>query len=179
MKAEDNMDKRSRPKGTARRPARGAKGAMGRGKIILLVDDDADWRLLVRDVLAQSEIAAQVPLEVHEAADGEAALQYLFSKGGRSDPQLPDLIYLDCEMPRLDGVTMLEAIRRDPRLRHIPTVMLTGLADETEMRRASECGASAYIVKPSDVAELARVLQASAGYWLRNPGAHGSMGQAA
>jgi CheY-like chemotaxis protein len=173
------MDKRSRKKGTARRPARGARGAMGRGKIILLVDDDADWRLLVRDVLAQSEIAAQVRLEVHEAPDGEAALQYLFRQGGRSGPALPDLIYLDCEMPRLDGVTLLEVIRRDPRLRHIPTIMLTGVADEAEMRRASERGASAYIVKPPEASELARVLQASAGYWLRKPDTNGSMGQAA
>src|SRR5688500_16614317 len=174
------MDKKSRPKGTVRRPARGRKPPRQPGKIVLLVDDDADWRLLVRDVLAQSEIASQFQLQVHEAADGEAALHYLFRQDGRSELPLPDLIYLDCEMPRLDGVTMLNIIRHDPRLRNIPIVMLTGVADEAEMRRATECGASAYIVKPPDLAELARVLHASADYWLRSrAGDAGTIGQAA
>jgi CheY-like chemotaxis protein len=141
--------------------------------VVLLVDDDPDWRMLVRDALTQSDVAAHCPLDIHEVGDGEAALQYLFQLGRTSGNPLPSLIYLDCEMPRLDGVTMLSIIRRDPRLSRIPTVMLTGVADETEMRRASECGASAYIVKPPDVAELARVIAASAGYWLGLPGAPG------
>ncbi len=104
-----------------------------------------------------------------DVPDGEAALQYLFADGDASRP-LPALIYLDCEMPRLDGVTLLTIIRRDPRLRAIPTVMLTGVADEAEMRRATDYGASAYIVKPADAAELVRVIAASAAHWLRSYG---------
>src|SRR5688500_1068625 len=174
------MDKKSRPQRTARRPARGRKPPRLPGKIVLLVDDDADWRLLVRDVLAQSEIASQLQLQVHEAADGEAALQYLFRQDGRSELPLPDLIYLDCEMPRLDGVTMLNIIRHDPRLRNIPIVMLTGVADEAEMGRTADCGASAYVVVCAVVAEPARVLHASSGYWLRSRAQDaGPIGQAA
>ena len=71
---------------------------------------------------------------------------------------------------QLDGVTLLTIIRRDPRLRAIPTVMLTGVADEAEMRRATDFGASAYIVKPADAAELVRVIAASAAHWLRSYG---------
>ena len=138
-------------------------------KVVLLVDDDPDWRLLVRDALAQSELAASVPIEIHDVPDGEAALQYLFADGDATRP-LPALIYLDCEMPRLDGVTLLTIIRRDPRLRAIPTVMLTGVADEAEMRRATDYGASAYIVKPADASELVRVIAASAAHWLRSYG---------
>ncbi len=133
--------------------------------VVLLVDDDPDWRLLVRDILAHCELAGPGP-DVHEVGDGEAALQYLFSCDTSAGQLLPALIYLDCEMPRLDGLTMLKVIRRDPRLQHIPVVMLTGVGDEAEIRRAADAGASAYIVKPSAAEDLRRVINASASFWL-------------
>ena len=163
------MDHQRLTKGPAARPQRKAAPRRGQAKVVLLVDDDADWRLLVRDALTQAHTAAQGELEIHELGDGEEALQFLFRNEQRSSAPLPSLIYLDCEMPRVDGLTMLTAIRRDERLRDIPTIMLSGLADEGQMRRAYECGASAYIVKPCNAVELSRVVAASSAYWLRLP----------
>jgi len=132
---------------------------------VLLVDDDADWRMLVRDALAQCDLGRNVRLEMHEVTDGEAAMQFL-QQGKRAGSLLPSLIYLDCEMPRMDGLRLLELLRQDERLRHIPAVMLSGLADEAHMRRACDSGASAYIVKPVEASELTRVVTASARHWL-------------
>lgn len=138
-------------------------------RVVLLVDDDADWRMLVRDALEQSQIAAESPLEIHEASDGEAALQFLRRQGDHAQAPRPHLVYLDGDMPRLDGLATLLEMRRDPRLQAVPTIMLTGVSDEASMRLAVRLGANAYIVKPSDAADLAHAISASAGHWLRLP----------
>lgn len=137
-------------------------------RVVLLVDDDADWRMLVRDALAQSDVAQEMPLEVYEAEDGHVALRFLMREGEFAHAPQPNLMYLDCEMPRVDGITVLTAVRSDPRLRDVPAIMLTGITDEACMRRASEGGAVAYIIKPARLEDLRRAIDASAGYWLRS-----------
>lgn len=138
-------------------------------RVVLLVDDDADWRMLVRDALAESDVAQEMPLEVYEAEDGHVALKFLMREGEFAQAPQPNLMYLDCEMPRVDGITVLTAVRSDPRLRDVPAIMLTGITDEACMRRASEGGAVAYIIKPARLEDLRRAIDASAGYWLRTP----------
>lgn len=133
-------------------------------RLVLVADDDADWRLLVRDVLANSDLPS---LRVLEAADGLEALRILMRQDEHARTPPPDLVYLDCEMPRLGGMEVLESLRACPRLRAIPIVMLTGVNDEARMRRACELGAAAYIVKPPTIEELRRLIAPSAGYWLR------------
>jgi two-component system chemotaxis response regulator CheY len=136
-----------------------------RARVVLLADDDADWRLLVKDALLQSHIPGAGPLKICEAGDGAAALRHLMCQG--DDASLPpDLVYLDFEMPEMDGISVLEAVRNVPRLRKIPIVMLTGVLDESSVRRACDLGAAAYIPKPANLDDLKRVISASAGYWL-------------
>jgi two-component system response regulator len=83
-----------------------------------------------------------------------------------SDFPRPGLIYLDLEMPGMNGQETLKAIKADPDLRDIPVVMMTGVADENEMKRAAANGANSYTLKPANVEQFIQTVLASTSYWL-------------
>ena len=142
----------------ARKNAINSTPAPAAARVVLIADDDPDWRLLVRDALA-GELGA---VDVHEAEDGHVALQFLMREGPHSEAPPVDLLYLDYEMPRVDGFTLLKLMRQSPRLRHVPVIMLTGVSDEASVRRAFDLGANGWIAKPSNLPDLKRALIASA-----------------
>src|SRR5882757_3745648 len=96
--------------------------------IVLLVDDDPDCRMLIRDAIDECKVA----IAVHEACNGMEALEFLKRRGKHANAPRPGLIYLDLEMPGMDGQATLKAIKADPDLRDIPVVMMTGVCDEAE-----------------------------------------------
>src|SRR5437588_7452827 len=113
---------------------------------ILLVDDDEDCRMLVRDAIAECKVCNSVV----EAKNGPEALDFLRRSSTGADPSAPrpGLIYLDIEMPGMDGQTVLKQIKADPALCDIPVVMMTGVSDEQQMRAAAANGANSYTIKP-------------------------------
>ena len=129
---------------------------------ILLVDDDEDCRMLVRDAIAGCEVSNSVV----EAANGQEALEFL--RRSASDPAAPrpGLIYLGIEMPGMDGQSVLKQIKADPSLRDIPVVMMTGLSDEQQMQTAAANGANSYTLKPASAEQFLRTVLASTNYWL-------------
>ena len=132
------------------------------GITILLVDDDPDCRLLIRDAID----ACKVSNAVYEASNGFEALEFLKRRGKHAHAPRPGLIYLDLEMPGMDGQATLKAIKADPDLRHIPVVMMTGVCDEAEMKRAAANGANSYTIKPANVEQFLKTVLASTSYWL-------------
>ena len=110
------------------------------GARILLVDDNVDMRVYVRDLLAP-----HYALEL--AADGEEAL-------AAARRQRPDLILSDVMMPRLDGFSMLAAIRADAALSRVPVVLLTARAGEDSRIEGFDAGADDYLIKPFSAREL-------------------------
>ena len=129
---------------------------------VLVVDDDPDCRMLVRDAVEEAEGRRQGAVEVVEADCGEAALAYL--RDDRS-PR-PGLIYMDVEMPGIGGLAAVRQIKADEALRDIPIVVLSGLSDARAIRLASENGANSYTVKPADADRLLEAVLTSTDYWL-------------
>ncbi len=129
---------------------------------ILLVDDDPDCRMLIKDAIAD----CRVNNAVVECANGAEALALLRGEGKYAGTALPGLIYLDIEMPHLNGIQTLQQIKADERLRHIPVVMMTGVSDEEQMRKAAEFGANSYTLKPANAEQFLRTVLASTNYWL-------------
>lgn len=129
---------------------------------ILLVDDDIDCRMLVRDAISESKVSNRV----FEVSNGTEALDFLRRRGKWSNAPRPGLIYLDIEMPSMDGQTVLKAIKADPELRDIPVVMMTGVSDEKQMKMAAEAGANSYTIKPANAQEFLRTVVSSTNYWL-------------
>ena len=129
---------------------------------ILLVDDDVDCRMLIRDAIAQSKVSNRV----FEVCNGNAAMDFLHRRGQWALAPRPGLIFLDIEMPGMDGQAVLKAIKDDPDLRDIPVVMMTGLSDEEQMRMAAEFGANSYTIKPANAEQFLKTVVTSTNYWL-------------
>ena len=129
---------------------------------ILLVDDDADCRLLIRDAIAECKVSNQV----YEVSNGQEALDFLHRRGRFADVPRPGLVYLDIEMPGLDGQETLRQVRAVADFREIPIVMMTGVADEAQMKLAAANGANSYTIKPANAEQFLRTVLASTNYWL-------------
>ena len=129
---------------------------------ILLVDDDADCRMLIRDAIE----ACKVSNQVFEVRNGAEALDFLYARGNHTGAIRPGLIFLDIEMPAMDGQETLKRIRNDERFREIPIVMMTGVADERQMEQAAANGANSYTIKPANAEQFLRTVLASTNYWL-------------
>ncbi len=101
---------------------------------VLLVEDDAALAQMYRVKLERDGYTVQV------AGDGEEALKVL-GEG------LPDLIFLDVRLPRMDGLTFLEAIRADGRTKNVPVVIVSNYSEEELVSRGLELGALEYLIK--------------------------------
>lgn len=100
--------------------------------------------------------------------DGQEAVEYLSGKGGYSDRllhPLPSLIVLDLKMPKMTGFDVLAWLGSQPRLQHIPAVILSSSSYPQDMRQATLLGARDYYVKPHSLAELVELLQAATTRW--------------
>src|SRR5581483_6788807 len=121
---------------------------------ILIVDDDPDCRMLVRDSIE----GARIMNDVYEVENGQQALDFLNQRNGYEDVSLPGLIYLDINMPGIDGLELLKQIKSDERFNHIPVVMMTSLDDDREKKLAAQYGANSYTIKPSRPEQFVRTV---------------------
>jgi CheY-like chemotaxis protein len=129
---------------------------------ILLVDDDPDCRMLIRDAITDSKVTNSIV----EVGNGKEAMAFLLREGQWANAPRPGLIYLDIEMPGMNGIEALKLIKADAQLRDIPVVMMTGVSDEKQMRAAAEAGANSYTIKPANAEQFLRTVLASTSYWL-------------
>ncbi|KAI5913824.1 MAG: chemotaxis response regulator CheY [Proteobacteria bacterium] len=113
----------------------------------LVVDDFSTMRRIVRNLLKELGYA-----NVDEAEDGAVALQKL-----NAAPF--DFVVTDWNMPNMDGLTLLQTIRRTPQFKHLPVLMITAEAKKENIIAAAQSGASGYIVKPFTAATLAEKLE--------------------
>jgi two-component system response regulator len=135
-----------------------------KNRTILLVEDNPSDAALARRAFGKAGVDRLVTAE-----DGEDALDYLFSSGrhaGRA-PGQPDLILLDLNLPRVDGLSALRRLRADPRTRYIPVVVLTSSIELRDVADSYAAGANSYIRKPVEFERFARAADQIAGYWLR------------
>lgn len=132
---------------------------------ILLVEDDPDDLDLTMRALAESHVGNRI----HIARDGEEALDYLFCRGAHSarDPNCrPRLILLDLKLPKVDGLEVLEQVRRDPHTCSVPVVVLTSSKQEQDLARAYRLKANSYIQKPVDFDQFHDTVKRIGYYWL-------------
>jgi len=125
-------------------------------KILLVEDDDGHARLIERNLRKVSLIN---PIE--RVADGQEALDYLLNQGRFADSETfsrPQLILLDINLPRVDGIEVLERIKQDAHLRPLPVIMLTSTDTQAEIDRCYRAGASGYVAKPVNIGALGEKL---------------------
>jgi CheY-like chemotaxis protein len=132
--------------------------------IILLADDDADDRLLTRQALEENRLAN----DFRCVEDGEELVDYLFNRGkyqNQEEYPAPGLILLDQNMPRKDGREALREIKKDPRLRKIPVVVLTTSKADEDVCATYDLGVNSYISKPVTFESLVKIMKTLGQYW--------------
>jgi len=128
---------------------------------ILLVEDNPGDARLTREALALSKVRNRL----HHARDGEEAIAFLRREGAFEDAPEPDLILLDLNLPRRSGREVLEDVKMDERLKHIPVVVLTSSQAEEDIMRSYQLHANCFITKPVDLEQLNRVVQGIEQFW--------------
>ncbi|MFD7229303.1 response regulator [Streptomyces sp. NPDC059881] len=117
---------------------------------VLLVEDDPGDELMTREAFEDNRIGNTL----HVVRDGEEALDFLYRQGEHTGAPRPDLILLDLNLPKYDGRQVLERIKADADLTHIPVVVLTTSAAEEDILRSYQLHASAYVTKPVDLEQF-------------------------
>jgi CheY-like chemotaxis protein len=119
----------------------------GRPIDVLLVEDDAGDELITREAFEHNKIKNTL----HVARDGQEGLDFLYQRGAHRGAPRPDLILMDLNLPKYDGRQLLERIKTDPDLCHIPVVILTTSSAEEDILRSYKLHANAYVTKPVDL----------------------------
>ena len=127
----------------------------GRPIDVLLIEDDPGDILITREAFEHYKIHNTL----HVARDGQEGLDYLYQRGAHEGAQRPDLILLDLNLPKYDGRQLLEQIKSDPDLCHIPLVVLTTSAAEEDILRSYRLHANAYVTKPVGFNEFMEVIR--------------------
>lgn len=128
---------------------------------ILLVEDSPADIALTREVLAESRVLAD--LDVVE--DGQSALDYLAAAKAEETGRLPDLILLDLNLPKRNGLEVLADIKGDADLRRIPVVVLTTSDEEADVLESYDLHANSYITKPIDFQQFHGMIRAIEDFW--------------
>ena len=128
---------------------------------ILLVEDNEDDIVLEQEAIADAKLVNLMQV----VRDGEEALAYLRRQGEYQNARMPGLILLDINMPRKNGFEVLNEMKADPALMHIPVVMLTTSDSEADIVKSYAKGACSYITKPMDFDKFSDVIKQFALYW--------------
>jgi len=137
-----------------------------KGIPILLVDDDEDDILITRRAFERYE-----PKNIlYVVRDGDEALDFIYHRAKYEDKSIPTpgLIFLDINMPRMNGLEVLRRLKEDPEKRHIPVVILTTSRREQDKIEGYNLGVNSYIVKPVDFTKFMEAVSTINLYWSLN-----------
>lgn len=130
---------------------------------ILLVEDSPRDLELTLAALEKCQLANEIVI----ARDGAEAIDYLFARGpyeGRMAGD-PTVVLLDLKLPKVDGLEVLEMVKKDDSLRHVPIVMLTSSREEQDLVTSYELGVNAFVVKPVEFNEFFKAIQDLGVFW--------------
>ena len=134
-------------------------------KEILLVEDNPDDVELTRLAFEEANVANHLVV----VRDGAEALDYLFARGRyaeRNAAELPSIVLLDLNLPKLDGREVLQAIRAHPATRELPVIVLTTSAEPFDVEASYALGVNSYIQKPVDFEQFVWAVRQVGLYWL-------------
>jgi CheY-like chemotaxis protein len=134
----------------------------GRPIEILLVEDRTDDAETTMEALHDGRVRNRV----HWVKDGEEAMSFLRREGSFASVPVPDLILLDLNMPRKNGLEVLEEIKEHEFWKRIPVVMMTASEKEQDILSAYDRHANCYITKPVDIDKFIQAVRSVEDFWL-------------
>ena len=133
---------------------------MSRGTDFLYIEDNEDYIEFVKR--AMTRVKSDLSYDI--VTDGKGTLQYIDTK--QIPGEMPRLILLDINLPDVNGIDLLNRIRSNKSTRYTPVVMLSSSENSTDIRKAMDAGANAYLVKPVGLGPLTEQLQSVFSFWL-------------
>ncbi|MEP7106958.1 MAG: response regulator [Ferruginibacter sp.] len=133
-------------------------------EILLVEDNISDAELIIR-ALKKNNLANRL---LH-VSDGAEALDFIFAEGaytGRQIEQEPKVILLDLKMPKVNGIEVLQKIKKDDRTRKIPVVVLTSSKEDPDIKNCYGLGANSYVTKPVEFNAFQKAISDLGLYWL-------------
>ena len=135
---------------------------MNEARILLVEDNEADVDL-IRYTFKQNKINNELIV----IGDGEEAVEYLLKKGRYKDVLLPDIIILDINLPKKNGLEVLKEIKADEDARIVPVVILTTSSADRDILEAYKNYVNAYLVKPVEIEEFIKVISKMEEFMIR------------
>jgi CheY-like chemotaxis protein len=132
-----------------------------KSKRLLLVEDNLGDIRLTKEAIK----ASKVDFEMDVISDGELVLDFLNQKGNFSEAERPDLIMLDLNLPKKNGIEILREIKDSPSLRRIPVIAVTTSEADHDVTMAYDLHANAYILKPVDFDDFTKVIKLIDSFW--------------
>ena len=135
----------------------------GRPINVLLVEDDRGDELITREARGDNKTHKIL----YVAHDGQEGLDFLYRRAEFAEAPRPGLILLDLNLPKYDGRQLLERIKSDPHLCHIPVIVLTTSSAQEDILASYKLHANAYITKPVDVDKFMSAVREIDAFFLR------------
>jgi CheY-like chemotaxis protein len=131
--------------------------------LILMADDDEDDRMMTEKAMKKNRLANEIRFTI----DGDDLMDYLFCRNSYSDETAPtpDLILLDLNMPKKDGIEALKEIKSNKEFKKIPVIVLTTSSAEEDIIKSYELGVNSFITKPVTFEGLVKVVKEIDNYW--------------
>jgi len=129
-------------------------------EILLVEDNPGDVRLTL-EALKDGKVLNHLSV----VGDGVEAIAFLHQEGAYANAPSPDLILLDLNLPKKDGREVLQEIKDDESLKHIPVVVLTTSKADMDILRSYELHANCYITKPVDFEQFTKVIKSIEDFW--------------
>jgi CheY-like chemotaxis protein len=126
---------------------------------ILFIEDDTIESMKFNRVIK----TLGLPHQIHEAKNGEHALEFLKTKNNA-----PDIIILDLNMPKLNGLEFLAILKKDPTLKYLPAIILTTSCNSVDIKQCYKIGIAGYIIKPLKYEDYLHKIQKLLEYWSCN-----------
>jgi chemotaxis family two-component system response regulator Rcp1 len=133
----------------------------GRHAVILLVEDNNDDVELTNLAFQRAKFA----VNLHHVSNGEECMAFLRKQGGYADAPTPDIILLDLNMPRMDGIEVMREISSDEALKHLIIVVMTSSKADEDVLRSYKLRCNSYLVKPIKFDAFAKMIQSFGDYW--------------
>ncbi|MFH1850821.1 MAG: response regulator [Candidatus Neomarinimicrobiota bacterium] len=130
-------------------------------EILLVEDNPSDARLTI-----ESFKNSEIDNKLYVVENGELAIDFLEKRGDYTDVPRPDIILLDLNLPKKNGLEVLAEIKASVNLRRIPVAVLTTSENENDIQRSYDLGANCFITKPVDFNEFIRVAKTIQEFWL-------------
>ena len=129
---------------------------------ILLAEDNLGDIILIREAFGERNLIDRISV----VKDGKQALEFIYKDGKYANAETPDLIILDINLPKINGLEVLKKIKKSKDLKKIPVIMLTSSSSQKDINESYDNYANCFITKPDDVDDFLKAINGIEDFWI-------------